>query len=386
MARAERKAIIEKLQEHRKSKVIAYVTGDRSPIAAQIADDVIRPLYEHIRELGHVEKIDLFIYSRGGAIDVPWRIVSALRHASDTWSVLIPFRSNSAATLIALGADKIVMGPQGELGPIDPTISTRRVMGAPPNGQPTVVQDSVSVEDAMAFVRFAQNRVGLSDQSALAASLEKLIERIDAVSLGNVYRTHSHIRDVARRILLSQKKPPKEQTLATIVETLAERVYAHDHAVELKDAIEIGLDAVAADDVENPLMWDLLLEYEQAMKVREPVDPVSKVASSNLYSEPAIISMMESEVAVHELTGDLEVRAKRQMPTNLSVSVNVTLNLPAGVNAAQLNQQVLQQVVQTANQAAAAAATQSVYQALQQQAPIIAAEPAFRNGIWKRSP
>jgi Serine dehydrogenase proteinase len=388
MARKERKALIKKLQEHRESRVITYITGDRPPVTAQIADDAIRPLYEHIREIGHVPKLDLFIYSRGGATDVPWRIVNALRNASDTWEILVPFRANSAATMIALGADKIIMGQHGELGPIDPTISMQRVMGLPGGGQPTVVQDSVSVEDVMAFVRFAQDRVGLSDQSAMSESLEKMTQRLDAVSLGNVYRTHSHIRDVARRILLSQKTPPKEQTLATIVETLAERVYAHGHAVELRDAIEIGLIAEAADKDEDPVMWDLLVEYEEAMKLREPVDPATKVAQSDVYSEPAIISMIESDVAVHEFAGQLEVRAKRQMPANMNVNVNLNLTLPANINPAQLTQQaqqVLQQIVQQATQAITPAAMQAVQQALQQQAPLVAVEPAFRNGVWKRS-
>jgi hypothetical protein len=48
--------------------------------------------------MGHVARLDVFIYSRGGAIDVPWRIATALRTAADEWNILIPFRANSAAT------------------------------------------------------------------------------------------------------------------------------------------------------------------------------------------------------------------------------------------------------------------------------------------------
>jgi ClpP class serine protease len=191
-----RKSLIEQIENLRNSRVISYVTGDRSPCPAQVGDDAVRPLYQQIRALGQVPRLDLFLYTRGGAIDVPWRLVSALRSTAKEWNVLIPFRANSAGTLIALGADRIVLGPQGELGPIDPQMSVRRIV-SPPNGPGTFVQDQISVEDVMAYVRFVEERGGIADQSARAVALQKLTDRVDPVALGNVYRTYSHIRDVA---------------------------------------------------------------------------------------------------------------------------------------------------------------------------------------------
>lgn len=41
-----------------------------------------------------------------------------------SFSVLIPYRAHSAATVIALGADEIVMTKKAELGPIDITIGS----------------------------------------------------------------------------------------------------------------------------------------------------------------------------------------------------------------------------------------------------------------------
>jgi ClpP class serine protease len=262
MGRDERREIIEKIEGLRGSRVLAYVTGDRAPIAAQIGDDAVRPIYDHLREMGHVERLDLFLYSRGGAIDIPWRKVTALRAVAGEWNALIPFRANSAATLLALGADKIVMGPQGELGPIDPIMNIQRVVSGPGGGEGTFVQESINVEDVMAYIKFVKDRAGLSDQAALAGSLTKLTERLDAVVLGSAHRTHSHIRDVARRMLLSRKEPPSEQAMAAVVETLAERVYAHGHAIGRKEADEIGLPVEAAQGELDASLWDLLRAYE----------------------------------------------------------------------------------------------------------------------------
>jgi ClpP class serine protease len=79
-------------------------------------------MYDHIRDLPKSSRIDLFLYSRGGAIEVPWRMITMLREHCNHLSVLIPYRALSAATLIALGCDEIVMGGKAELGPIDPAL------------------------------------------------------------------------------------------------------------------------------------------------------------------------------------------------------------------------------------------------------------------------
>jgi len=37
-----------KIQKARGAKVMVYSTGDRAPINASIAEDAVRPLYEHL--------------------------------------------------------------------------------------------------------------------------------------------------------------------------------------------------------------------------------------------------------------------------------------------------------------------------------------------------
>jgi len=126
MLRENRRNIIQEIEKKRLSKVIAYVTSDRPNLSVQIAGDVVSLIHEHILSLKEEEqsKLDFFIYSRGGQSDVPWTIVSMFKEYSPkgSFSVLIPYRAHSAATVIALGADEIVMTKKAELGPIDITI------------------------------------------------------------------------------------------------------------------------------------------------------------------------------------------------------------------------------------------------------------------------
>lgn len=383
MPRVERKALIERIEEMRSSRVIVYVTGDRAPWGAQIGNDALRPLYDHIRNLDSPESLDVFIYSRGGDIDVPWRIASGLRAAAPTWNVLIPWRANSAATLLALGADEIVMGPQAELGPIDPIMNIRRP--ADPSGQ-GMVEEAVNVEDVMSYVRFVKERLELADPRALGDSLGKLTDRLDAITLGNAYRTHSHIREVARRMLASRSEPAEDSTMKSIIETLAEKVYAHGHAIGRKEAGALGLPVVDASAELDAAMWELFEEYETLMATRDPVDPAEAVRTKDEWREPGVLGAIESSWGVHEFSGDFMVRGQRQMPANLQINVNIPVNLPPGLNPQMLPeqlQQLLQQMLQEAQQGLIAQAQQAVNDAMKAQAPLAGAEVAFRGGGWR---
>src|ERR1700687_5198184 len=105
---------LESLFGHR---VIAYFLED----GFMLADEQMLLLYEHLRRIGKQKRLGLWLYSRGGASEVPWKVVSLIREFSDSLQVLIAYRASSAATVIALGADQIVMTEMAELGPIDPS-------------------------------------------------------------------------------------------------------------------------------------------------------------------------------------------------------------------------------------------------------------------------
>lgn len=66
--------------------------------------------------------MDLLLRSPGGVIDVTEKIVMMFRKRSRGFRVIVPEAAKSAATLIAIAADEIVMGYTSELGPIDPQV------------------------------------------------------------------------------------------------------------------------------------------------------------------------------------------------------------------------------------------------------------------------
>lgn len=68
------------------------------------------------------EELDLILHSPGGSPGAAEQIVNYLRSQFRYIRAIVPLQAKSAATMIALGCDEIVMGKHSELGPIDPQI------------------------------------------------------------------------------------------------------------------------------------------------------------------------------------------------------------------------------------------------------------------------
>jgi ClpP class serine protease len=131
MGLTERMEIYTKIEAHRKHPIIAYITSKRQGIYASMANDALPSLIDQLDTLPEgTTALDFLIVSLGGDPMVAWRIMSLLRERvgkDGLVNVLVPQSAFSAATLLALGADEIVMHPNGHLGPVDMQVST--VMG-----------------------------------------------------------------------------------------------------------------------------------------------------------------------------------------------------------------------------------------------------------------
>ena len=64
--------------------------------------------------------LDIILHSPGGSAEAAESLVEYLRHRFDDIRVFIPVAAMSAATMLALSADRLVMGQHSQLGPIDP--------------------------------------------------------------------------------------------------------------------------------------------------------------------------------------------------------------------------------------------------------------------------
>src|SRR5512135_1138179 len=111
-------ALIARLERQIHSKLLVYWTSDRG----SVCDNDVVALYEIFKHMGSSDDLSLFIKSNGGDGEAALRIVNLMREYNHHVHALIPLESASAATLIALGADDISMGPLAHLTAIDSSL------------------------------------------------------------------------------------------------------------------------------------------------------------------------------------------------------------------------------------------------------------------------
>ncbi len=291
--------IIKRIEQKRGSRIITYITSDRQgPINARVAMDIIPILSEQLRNIGKTEKIDLFLYTAGGDTMVPWRLVSMIREYCNQFSVIIPYKAHSAGSMIALGADEIVMSDLSEISPIDPSTANIFNPTDPANPQNKI---PISVEDVIAYFDLAKNKFGIKNDEDLTKIFNKFVEanpQIHPLALGNVNRTHNLIRLIAKRLLKSHKEKLREEVIEKIVEYFTEKLYSHQYFIGRKEAKEeLGLSFVIDADTElSRLMSDLYMEYVEEMELQHNAwNPENELGSNNTRSTKAYtIASMES--------------------------------------------------------------------------------------------
>jgi ClpP class serine protease len=99
-------------------KSVAYISFFCSA-AASIDTNDIPAFGDVLLSVGEVDQLNLIIDSPGGEGTVAEKIIELCRAYCSEFRVIVPNRAKSAATIIALGSDEIVMGYCSELGPID---------------------------------------------------------------------------------------------------------------------------------------------------------------------------------------------------------------------------------------------------------------------------
>jgi hypothetical protein len=271
VSRESRKAAIDKLQAARGDRLtIAYITSTRAGHEIQIADDAFRIMHDHLEAGSELAKkgVDLFIHSNGGSGTVPWRIVSLIGQYTTDFCVLVPHHAFSAATLIALGANKIIMHKMGCLGPIDPSVTN---IFNPPNPLAPGQLAPISVEDVTAYFKLVKEDVGITHEDELVQALVALTDKIHPLAIGNVQRHHNQSRLMARRLLRRHMSESQEHEIEQLIDNLKSNLFYHGHPInreEAKNDLKLKVEDPTAE-VES-LMWDLYLQYEGDLKLKEP--------------------------------------------------------------------------------------------------------------------
>lgn len=271
MPRKDRIELIKNIEKERRSKVICYITGDRPNFSTKIADDVTRILYSHLEAIGTQNQIDMVIYSRGGDLMTPFRMVHLIKEYCKTFCVIVPYRAHSAATLICLGANEIVMGKLGELSSVDPSTDHPFNPRDPTNPQ---VRTPISVEDVTSYLALARDEKVINNERDMIEIYRFLADKVHPLALGNVNRGLKLIRMIAPKLLcLHMDSKKNKNKINNIIDTLTRELYAHDYLISRIEAKKIGLNIRMPNKNLESLMWSLYETYEQDLQLHEPFNP-----------------------------------------------------------------------------------------------------------------
>lgn len=323
-------SLLQQIEGLRKSRVITYLTSDRQgPVNARVAMDIIPLISKQLQTIGKTQNIDLFLYSTGGDTMVPWRLVSMIREYCDKFSVLVPYKAHSAATMIALGADEIVMSNLSELSPIDPSAANVFNPSDPQNPQNRI---PISVEDVMAYFDLAKNKFGIKNEEELSRIFNKFMEsnpQIHPLALGNVNRTHNLIRMLAKRLLKSHKVTISEDEIEKVVDYFTEKLYSHQYFIGRKEAKEdLGLKTVFdADDTLSKVMTELYEEYNKELDFGKTWNPENELGANAMQNRKDYkIAYIESSQASNHY--DLSVEYKKQQANIVQQTPQGPIQIP----------------------------------------------------------
>jgi hypothetical protein len=195
-----------------------------------------------------------------------------LRERFSHIGVLLPYAAYSAATLLALGADEILMHPFANLGPVDPQLTYVKP-GSPPDQR---IQ--FGSEDLRHYLQFVKSDVGITDQEQLQRAFESLCAEVGSIPIGVAKRSSALALSLGEQLL--RLHMTDEAQAKAITEALNRSFYHHGYPVGRSEAKRIQLPVVDPDPTMRDLMWAVWEDIEEEMLMNRAFNAMEIVFAS----------------------------------------------------------------------------------------------------------
>ncbi len=264
--------VIKKIEKKEQIKLFSYWNS----VNGSICQNDVSAIFEIIKDWSIQEKIYLFIKSDGGDGKASLRIINLLRQHARKLVVVIQGECASAATMLALGADEILMGPLAYLSAVDTSITHDLSPVDKNNSLVSVSQDELS------RVLNLWNK-----ENGQTNPYQELYQYIHPLVFGAVDRAGSLSIKLCTDIL-SYHMDDAEKA-AEISRHLNSDYPSHGYPITLREAQRIGLNARELDKELNDLFSELNSLYSQ-MGQRAYTD-----YDENNYHNNEIINILEAD-------------------------------------------------------------------------------------------
>ena len=241
-------AIIKKLNKMLGGTLVTYFNNPRGSVCH---DDVLA-LYELLENIGHQEKIYLFLKSSGGNGQASLRLVNLLRQYCREVIAVLPLECASAATMIVLGANEIHMGPMAYLTPVDTSLT---------HSLSPIDRDndrvSVSLDELTRVVRLWQAQNGDAKENPY----QELFQHVHPLVIGAVDRAESLSIMLCKELLAYHIRDEAEGD--RIANALNAKYPSHGYPILFEEAKRIGLKVNHLTPEINTLLLELNELYSE---------------------------------------------------------------------------------------------------------------------------
>lgn len=280
-----RRQLIERLEkaltEHyqTRNRVFAYIFRFGHP-RALISSGDISSFETTLSSVSSTEQINLIIHSPGGDGTIVEKMVemtrSHLTGDNRKFRVIVPNIAKSAGTLLALGADTILMGYCSELGPIDPQllvnvsgawqqISAQSFVDARDNLMREIQQALQQKKDTVGYLQqlaglnvpFTEECENLIEFSRKTAS-ELLSRYMLRVKIPQETDRNKKAEEIAKKLLSKELFPVHGQFI---------------DGKTARDKLELEVELLEKDDELWKLIWEYYVRCEIQMGIPLPQMP-----------------------------------------------------------------------------------------------------------------
>jgi hypothetical protein len=222
-----------------------FITYWNSPDGSVCSTDT-SGLFGILRSRGKLRRLSLFIKSDGGSVEASLRLVHLLRQVVGRLTALVPLECASAATMLALGADRILMGPLAQLSAIDTSLTHDLSPIDRDNNRVRVSQDELH-----RVVRLWRQQASKGN----ANPYQSLFAHVHPLVIGAVDRSSALSTKLCAEILSYHLKDKKKAQ--RISNTLNSQYPSHGYPITLREARRIGLKAEPLSEDVNESLFEL---------------------------------------------------------------------------------------------------------------------------------
>ena len=181
--------------------------------------------------------------SGGGDIDAAYKILNLFKSYANKISVIVPFYAKSAATLIALGADELIVCKAGELGPLDPQVRDPQTNSFVP---------AHSIKETMSFIEEIHDPV-------IKLSLT---DKIPALLIGAYRASGKSCKQYLDEIFTEKKIEDKDK----MIKIFTEKFLSHGYPMHRDFLAKNHINLVEHDDVLEDKISELHEKYSDYYK------------------------------------------------------------------------------------------------------------------------